>query len=83
MRNLIEQIMFMLTKLPTWEDAIKSIPQGDYIKYDMSKVTIGDMPWKYGWTPKYIEGESPQFRIGREWAKDRTDANNIQQSDTL
>ena len=82
MRNLLERIYFMLCKIPTWEDAIKSIPQGDYIKYDMSKVTIGDMPWKYGWTPIYVEDESPQFRIGREWAKDMTDADNILQSPT-
>ena len=79
MRNLLERIYFMLCKIPTWQEAIERIPEGSITKYDMSKVTIGDMPYKKDWTPKYIEGVSPQFRIGREWAKDMTDPASITQ----
>jgi hypothetical protein len=83
-RNIWEKWAFKFKKMPTWEQAIKFTPDGDYTKIDASNITLGNMNWKAGYTKNFDpEGEDPMFRPSRPWDSTLSSPDNIKIEDGL
>ena len=81
-RNLIEQIIFFLTKIPTWQETMQRIPEGTLIRYKMSDISISNLEWKEGWTKTY-DTLHPTFRDNRPFAQTLSSRENITQENEL
>lgn len=76
--GLSQKRQFKSHNLPSLSDALSRTPAGELTFYDMSAVTIGNLPW-YGedCVAKYRPGIDPPFRSGLPWFSDQSSPDNV------
>ena len=80
-KSFIEKILFLFKRVPSYEEYLSNedTPEGVEHVYDMSRASLGDLPWMSGYTKNYEEGIDPEFRTSLPWDQDGFDAQNITQ----
>lgn len=82
-KNYIERLRFKYSKIPTWQEAVKRIPDGSLRKYYSKDITLGNLEWKKGWTKNYNEDKDPLFVPWRPWNSELSSIDNIKHEGKL